>query len=135
MEKKYKPEDNVFQLQPFMEQFSHAEHMAMLSGPIVPGGEQLKAEIAAEQELAAKENEASGVSKRGKRPDSVVSAADLAGNERPTVIVTLSGQGIQMICVYIGDPQSGYEVTCADSTGVRWTDRRGAQWKQPGGVR
>ena len=68
-------------------------------------------------------------------PDSVVSAADLAENERPTVIVTLSGQGIRMICVYIGDPQSGYKVTCADSAGVRWTDRRGTQWKQPGGVR
>ena len=68
-------------------------------------------------------------------PASVISAADLAGSERPTVIVTLSGQDIQMICIYIGDPESDYEVTCADSDGVRWRDRRGTQWKKTGGWR
>jgi len=60
-------------------------------------------------------------------PNGVISAADLAGLERPKVITTLRGHGIEMICVYIGDPQSDYEVTCADSRGDCWVDRRSTQ--------
>ena len=52
-------------------------------------------------------------------PNGVITAANLAGFERPNVVATLTGQGIKMICVYIGDSQSDYEVTCADSNAGR----------------
>lgn len=56
-------------------------------------------------------------------PDGPVTTADLAGSERPETIAELRGGGIEMICVCI---TAGREraVTCADSRGERWTDRR-----------
>ena len=49
-----------------------------------------------------------------------VSAADLAGQERPSLVVDLWGEGLRMICVCTGDDQSGYTGLCIDSHGDRW---------------
>ncbi len=68
-------------------------------------------------------------------PNGVITATNLAGFERPNVVATLTGQGIKMICVYIGDSQSDYEVTCADSNAGRWVDRRATQRGHPGALR
>jgi hypothetical protein len=53
-------------------------------------------------------------------PGGEVSAADLAGDEGPSLIVNLWGDGLRMICVCTGDDQSGYTGTCIDSDGTRW---------------
>ncbi len=50
-------------------------------------------------------------------------------------IQLLPPRGIKMICVYIGDSQSDYEVTCADSNAGRWVDRRATQRGHPGALR
>ena len=53
-------------------------------------------------------------------PNGVVSAADLAGAERPRLVVNLWGHDLRMICVCTGDSQSRYLSTCVDSDGTRW---------------
>jgi hypothetical protein len=53
-------------------------------------------------------------------PRGDVSAADLAGDEGPSLIVNLRGDGLRMICVCTGDDVSGYTGTCIDSDGTRW---------------
>jgi len=56
-----------------------------------------------------------------KTPSGEVSAADLVGDERPSLVVNIWGDGLRLICVCTGDDQSGHIGTCVDSEGTRWT--------------
>ena len=53
-------------------------------------------------------------------PSREVSAANLVGDERPSIVINIWGDGLRLICVCTGDDQSGHIGTCVDSEGTRW---------------